>query len=174
MKRLFLSIFVVALIAGCGIFGNDGSDKFGAWEKVSADRGEYRGIGDSKGKVQMISKSNGYSTSADTIQIDTSYVNSEQELSISITPHLSSDADHDFYVTIIDSTPPNHNSYNLSVNYVTDSTAISFTGVTKGGQNNSRLRVEALMKNNCAGSQADEEHLVFSFGVKISNCDSYC
>jgi len=169
MKRLFLSIFIVTLIAGCGIFGSDGDGRFGAWEKVNSDRGEYRGIGDSQGKVQMLSKTNGTSTSADTIQIDTSYVNSDEQLDISLSPNdLTQDRDYDVYMQIVDSTAP-HPMHYWKVTYISDSTAFNAM------LNDARLRasgvleIGTILEYNCGAQQADSEILNIEYATQDSS-----
>ena len=164
MKRLLTAFAITIILAGCGIFGNDGSTRFGAWEKVSDDRGEYRGI-DSQGKA--LAKVNTASM-ADTVQVDTSYVNSDKRLNLSITPHSASDAINDFYVTFVDSFPPGYDYYQTTTKYLTDSTSLVYTGTTNGSNNADRIRRESLFQNSCTGQQADKEHLIFT----ITNRDS--
>lgn len=168
MRRLFLSLFIVTVISGCGIFGNDGSDRFGAWEKVSSDRGEYRGTG-SKGKIQAVASGISYNSTADTIQIDTSYVNSDKQLDISLSPNdLTQDRDYDVYMQMVDSTAP-HPMHYWKVEYLSDSTAFNAM------LNDARLRasgvleVGTILEYNCGSQQAENEILNIEYATQDSS-----
>lgn len=50
MKKLLVALFIVGLIGGCGVFGDDGSDEeqfksytIGTWEITQPEKGEWKG-----------------------------------------------------------------------------------------------------------------------------------
>lgn len=155
MKQLLLSIFLVSLIAGCNIFGSDGSNRFGAWEKVSAERGEYRGIEgntdlQTMGSVDMMAK---------TIQIDSSYVNSSGRFSLSMSP-VTFNNNYTFRLVLTDSSVA-YNYRNVVGDYITDSTALEFQ-VTNSIRNYATgvSEMKFWFTNKCKGIQANEEYLI--------------
>lgn len=157
MKKSILFLLLAVFFASCNILGGDGSSRFGAWEKVSHDRGEYRGI-DSPGK--LLSKVPGTTmASQDTIQVDTSYVNSDSQLNISLAPNtLTKDRDYDLYLKLTDSTA-SHDMKHWNIEYVSDSTAFSASfndgRLTAGGV----LTAGIILELNCGAEQADRELL---------------
>ncbi|MDZ7658097.1 hypothetical protein [Fodinibius sp.] len=162
MKKLLSALCITLLIAGCGISGDDGNGRFGAWEKVSSDRGEYRGI-DSQGKVQMLAKSNGFSTSADTVDVDTLHINDDSRINISITENdLTESINHDLLLELRDKNFPYDGWGGWSIEYVTDSTAFD-AETNSSGFSDPELTATAVFNRNCGEFQSNQEYLNMTY-----------
>jgi hypothetical protein len=156
MKRLFLSLLIVTLIAVCGIFGEDvsDSDRFGVWEKVSSDRGEYRGIESSLSKVQVTT---GASISSDSMETDTIQIIDDDQADISLIENSLTDGGHDALFKFEYSTIP-HSSGGWKLDYVTDSTAFIIE-TNRFSLNESSIYTESRVTWLCGSQQADEEYV---------------
>lgn len=168
MKRLFLSIFIVTLIAGCGIFGSDGDGRFGAWEKVNSDRGEYRGIDaentiSTKVPAKVISD---FSTASDTVIFDSLYINNDSQVNMSLEKHTLTDANYDALLVFEYPEIPYETSDGWDLEYVTDSTAFNIE-TNRFSISDGNIYTESRVINNCTGNQADQEYL----NVKYYNGD---
>jgi hypothetical protein len=133
---------------------------FDFWEKVSYDRGEYRGSNDIAFQKTTVRKSNG-----DTIAIDTSYVNSDEQLSISVEPYSHSDEDYDFQLTVIDSSiGGQYLIERFKTEYVSDSTA--FHNPRSGDKSSNKEQYSSIRTRliyNCHAMQDDHEILRISY-----------
>jgi hypothetical protein len=177
MKKAFQLIIVtsalILAIASCSTSTKTHA-RFGTWNKVSAEKGNWIGVRNLKSTAALggIPVFKGEASLPDTTAIDTSYIENAGQISMSMTtwgdvmPYV-------FQLNLIDSTV-SFSWDTIHFKYISDSTAITLYP-SKGGfgylgksPNGYIYKLSAYLVNHCGHRQANKEYAV----VDIWNKDS--